>query len=375
MSAADIQQSEDDVFEDEDAISILDLLLVFVRHKKKILLVPFLVGCSVAGYSLSIPETFTASTTFIPSDRKQSSAMSTLNQLGLSAHQMLAVPEVLLTPEALLTIVKSRRIQDRIIESLQLQKGNNNKLSMREARELLSGATTISIGRKDRVIKILVQNESPQKAAEIANEYVSQLEKLGKELTRSEASQRRAFFEKQLADAFTKLQAAENAMMASQRKYGLIPFAPHDPGVEKILATIQAVQKQLTNMQHANPKAQQSSSSIMSTDQVPEAGMEYLRRTRDLKHADTTHQLISQQYQMAKVDEAQDAPILQVLDTAIPPERRSSPKRTQMIMVSLVASAFLMCLIAFMLEAKRKAQEDPEQAEKIADLKANLTRL
>lgn len=401
MSAADIQQSEDDVFEDEDAISFLDLLLVFARHKKKILLVPFLVGCAVAGYSLSIPETFTASTTFIPSDRKQSSAMSALNQLSPSAHLMRSDSEVLLT------IVKSRRIQDRIIESLQLQKGNNNKLSMREARELLSGATTISIGRKDRVIKILVQNESPQKAAEIANEYVSQLEKLSKELALSEASQRRAFLEKQLAYAFTKLQAAENAMTASQRKYGLIPFAPHgqailwsiealqaqiaakevelgavrlfatdeNPEVRKILATIQAMQKQLTNMQHANPKAQQSSSSIMSTDQVPEAGMEYLRRTRDLKYAETTHQLISQQYQMAKVDEAQDAPILQVLDTAIPPERRSSPKRTQMVLVSLVASAFLMCLIAFMLEAKRQAQEDPEQAEKIADLKANLTRL
>ena len=401
MSTADIQQSEDDVFEDEDAISFLDLLLVFARHKKKILLVPFLVGCAVAGYSLSIPETFTASTTFIPSDRKQSSAMSALNQLGPLAHLKRSDSEVLLT------MVKSRRIQDRIIESLQLQKGNNNKLSMREARELLSGGTTISIGRKDRVIKIVVQNESPQKAAEIANEYVSQLKKLSKELALSEASQRSAFLEKPLVDAFTKLQAAENAMTAFQRKYGLNPFAPHgqaiiwsiealqaqiaakevelgavrlfatdeNPEVRKILATIQAMQKQLTNMQHANPKAQQSSSSIMSTDQVPEAGMEYLRRTRDLKYAEATHQLISQEYQMAKVDEAQDAPILQVLDTTIPPERRSSPKRTQMVLVSLVASAFLMCLIAFMLEAKRQAQEDPEQAEKIADLKANLTRL
>ena len=103
--------------------------------------------------------------------------------------------------------------------------------------------------------------------------------------------------------------------------------------------------------------------------------MEYLRRTRDLKYAETIHQLIAQQYQMAKVDEAQNAPILQVLDAAIPPERRSYPKRTQMVLMSLVASAFLMCLIAFMLEAKRQAQEDPEQAEKIADLKANLTRL
>ena len=407
MSDVDIQLSKDDAFEDEDAISLLDLLLVFARHKKKILLVPFLVGCAVAGYSLSVPEIFTASTTIIPSDRKQSSAMSMLNQLGplagLGGNAIGGGSD----SEVLLTMIKSRRIQDKLIESHGLQNGEGGKLTMVESRIELSEATIVSIGRKDGVITVSVENESPKKAAAIANDYISELEKLSKELALSEASQRRVFLESQLKDARTKLQAAENAMTASQQQSGLIQLdaqgkaiiesiaalqaqiaakevelgavrlfaTDENPEVKQILATIQELRKQLTNLERANPQAQQASSSILRTDQVPEAGMEYLRRTRDLKYAETIHQLIAQQYQMAKVDEAQNAPILQVLDAAIPPEIRSYPKRTQMVLMSVVASAFLMCLIAFILEAKRQAQEDPEQAEKIADLKANLTRL
>jgi uncharacterized protein involved in exopolysaccharide biosynthesis len=74
------------------------------------------------------------------------------------------------------------------------------------------------------------------------------------------------------------------------------------------------------------------------------------------------------------VDEARDAPLLQVLDVAVPPEMRSSPKRTQMVLMAMVASGFAMCLLAFMLEAKRQAEEDPEQSEKVADLKKSLWR-
>ena len=69
-------------YEEEDTISQIDLLLVFARHKLKIIVVPFLAGCVVAAYSLMVPEIYTGSTTLIPSDRKQSSAMSMLSQLG-----------------------------------------------------------------------------------------------------------------------------------------------------------------------------------------------------------------------------------------------------------------------------------------------------
>lgn len=389
--------------EEEDAISLLDLMLVFARHKKKILIVPFLVGCAVAGYSLVIPEIYTASTTLIPSDRKQSSAMAMLSQLGpLAGMAGGAVGGG--DTEVLLTMLKSRRIQDRIIETHQLTQGKDGEVSMEQARQGLSSATAVSLGRKDGVITISVEDESPEKAAVMANDYVVELEQLSKELALTEASQRRAFLENQLADAFAKLQAAEEAMKASQQQSGLVQLdaqgqavieaiaslqaqiaakevelgalrlfaTDENPDVKRIVTTITELKNQLSQLERTNPNAQQVSSVIPSTSQLPEAGLEFMRRTRDLKYAETIHGLLAQQFQMAKVDEAQNAPILQVLDEAIPPEKRSSPKRAQMVLMAMVASGFLMCLLAYMLEAKSQAETDPEQAGKMADLKANL---
>ena len=91
MITSEGQNNRSEAYEEEDAISLLDLMLVFARHKKKIIIVPFLAGCAMAGYSLIVPEIFTASTTLIPSDRKQSSAMAMLSQLGRSKPSNAAV--------------------------------------------------------------------------------------------------------------------------------------------------------------------------------------------------------------------------------------------------------------------------------------------
>jgi len=94
-----------------------------------------------------------------------------------------------------------------------------------------------------------------------------------------------------------------------------------------------------------------------------------------LKYAETVNQLLTQQFQMAKVEEAQNAPILQVLDAAIAPDQRTSPKRTQMVLMAIVASGFAMCLVAFLLEAKNQAERNPEQADKMENLKQSLWRI
>jgi uncharacterized protein involved in exopolysaccharide biosynthesis len=125
-------------------------------------------------------------------------------------------------------------------------------------------------------------------------------------------------------------------------------------------------------MEQGQPSQSATNSVRLGTRDVPAAGLEYLRRLRRLKYAETIHQLLAQQYQMAKVDEARDAPLLQVLDAAIAPEKRSSPKRTQMVLMAVVASGFAMCLLAFLLEAKRQAEDDPEQAGKMAVLRQSL---
>ena len=148
-----------------------------------------------------------------------------------------------------------------------------------------------------------------------------------------------------------------------------------NPDMKRAVTILAQMRTQLANLERDNPDSTQGSSSIITTSQVPKAGLEYARRLRDLKYAETINQLLTQQYQMAKVEESQNAPILQILDVAIPPEQRSSPKRTQMVLMAIVASGFAMCLLAFVLEAKRQSETDPEQAGKIADLKQTFWRI
>ena len=392
-------------YEEEDAIGLVDILLVFAHHKWKIIVVPILAGCVMAAYSLMVPEIYTASTTLIPSDRKQSSAMSMLGQLGPLAGMVGAGLGGGSDTEVLLTMLKSRRIQDEIIAKHQLAKGKaGDDLSMEKARLKLAGATTTSLGRKDGVITISVEDESPKKAAEMANDYVRELEGLSRELTLTGASRRRAFVETQLKEASSKLQIAEEAMKKSQETTGLIQLEQQGRAVIEAIATLQAqiaakevelgaiklsatdenpevkravtilaqLRTQLASLERDNPEDKKNHSSIITTSEVPEAGMEYARRLRDLKFAETINQLLAQQYQVAKVEETQNAPILQVLDVAIPPEQRTSPNRTQMVLMAMVGSAFAVCLLAFVLEAKHQAEEDPELSDKMTELKNSL---
>jgi tyrosine-protein kinase Etk/Wzc len=390
-------------FEEEDAISLIDLLVVFAKHKKKILLLPLLVGGIVAGYSLTVPEIFTAQTTLIPSDQKQSSAMAMLNQLGPLAGLAGGSGGGSQT-EVLVTMIKSRRILDKIIAKHNLQTQDGEKVTMEAARKSLGGITTTSVGRKDGVMTISVEDESPEKAAKIANDFVRELESLSQELALTEASQRRVFLEKQMTNAFGNLQNAEEGLKSSQEKSGLIQLdaqgkaiiegiaqlqaqiaaqevalgalrlssTEENPEVQRLLAAIKQMGIQLVRMEQGQPSQSATNSVMLSTSNVPAAGLEYLRRLRKLKYAETIHQLLAQQYQMAKVDEARDAPLLQVLDAAIAPEKRTSPKRTQMVLMAVVASGFAMCLLAFLLEAKRQAEDDPEQAGKMATLRQSL---
>ena len=398
------QSANPQEFEEEDAISLIDLLVVFAKHKKKILLMPLLVGGIVAGYSFMVPEIFTAQTTLIPSDQKQSSAMAMLNQLGPLAGLAGGGGGAGSQTEVLVTMIKSRRILDKVIAKHNLQNVDGESVPMWEAQKNLSEVTAVSIGRKDGVITVSVKDESPEKAAKIANDFVRELESLSQELALTEASQRRVFLEKQMTNAFGNLQNAEEGLKSSQEKSGLIQLdaqgkaiiegiaqlqaqivaqevalgalrlssTDENPEVQRLLAAIQQMQSQLARMEQGQPSQTATNSVMLSTRNVPAAGLEYLRRLRKLKYAETIHQLLAQQYQMAKVDEARDAPLLQVLDAAIAPEKRSSPKRMQMVLMAVVASGFAMCLLAFLLEAKRQVEDDPEQAGKMAVLRQSL---
>ena len=392
--------------EEEDAIGLLDLLLVLARHKKKILIIPFLIGCATAVYSLQVPEIFASKTTLLPpQQQKQSSAMAMLNQMGPMAGLAGDALGLQSSGELYVSILKSRRIGDRIINEFDLLTVYEGAKTTNDVRKMLAEATTVSLGRKDGMITVSVEDQDPQRAADLANAYAVELEKLTHEFALGDASRRRIFLEKQLAEVKETLQLAEIAYKDFQKKSGMIQSGQgsaiigaiatlraqisskevelgslrlsateENPEVQLLLTGLAELKKQLKKLEQDNPE-DRIGSLFQGTSRLPEVGLEFSRLMRKLKYAESLYGMLNQQYELAKADESEDAPLVQVLDVAIPPEKRIRPKRTQMVLLSMVASGFAMCLLAFMLEAKRQAEDDPEQSEKMADLKQNLWRI
>ena len=225
--------------EEEDAISLLDLLLVFARHKKKIFIIPFLIGCATAVYSLQVPEIFASKTTLLPpQQQKQSSAMAMLNQMGPMAGLAGDALGLQSSGELYVAILESRRIGDRIIKEFDLCTVYEGAKTTNDVWETLAGATTVSLGRKNGMITISVEDRDPQRAADMANAYAEELDKLTHEFALDEASRRRIYLENRLTQVKEKLEKAEIALKTSQEKSGLIVLDEQAKGIIEAVATI-----------------------------------------------------------------------------------------------------------------------------------------
>jgi len=91
-----------------------------------------------------------------------------------------------------------------------------------------------------------------------------------------------------------------------------------------------------------------------------------------MKYYEIMYELLARQYELAKIDEARDAAVIQVMDKAIEPDRKSKPTRSLIVLLSTFAAGLFSILLAFVLEAMAKARNDPEQSQRLARLKAYL---
>jgi uncharacterized protein involved in exopolysaccharide biosynthesis len=339
--------SQADRVEEEDTINLLDLLLVFARHKKKILIIPLLIGCAVAVYSLQAPVVYTASTTFVPSPT--------------------GVPG-----EILLSFLKSRSMQDQVLSKHKLQ---------------TASAVNFSIGRKDGIINVTVHDGDPEKAAQMANAYVNELREFSSKTHPAQKEGSALSWEDQLEKATNTLSVAEAKLSKFMNKNGLIAIAEQGESIVKVAGRLR---DQITRKQHAlavainkgadkNPEMQELASEISKLrDQLAKIEsvqpLEFARLIRDRDEASSNSTKARKKYESAKLKVESAEGLFQVLDVAVPPGRRSNSINTTRTLKAVVASGFLVCLLAFILEAKRQAEQDPEQAEKMAELK-NLRKL
>ena len=375
----------------EDEISLLDLAITLAKHKKLILGAPLIVAVLVTLISFFIPNSYTASTQIMP-PQQQSSASALLGQLGALSGLAGASAGIKNSNDTYITMLKSRTVSDNMISRFKLQAVYKTKLPS-DTRKALASASVITSG-KDGLITVQVDDKDPKRAAVIANGYVEELQKLTNVLAVTEASQRRLFFEKQLIQAKQALGDAEISLKQVQEKTGLLQLDAQAQALIKSGAELkgQIAMKEVelgamrTFATGNNPdyiRTQQVVGGMraqlakietgsVSTSKAPEAGLEYLRKVRDLKYAETIYEMLAKQFEMAKIDEAKESSVIQVLDKAVVPEQKSKPKRTMMVLLSALATGFLTILYAFIKEALNNAKKDTQTEAQLQALKNTL---
>jgi len=374
----------------EDEISLLDLAITLAKHKKIILGAPLLVAVVAAVVTLFIPNIYTADTQIMP-PQQLSSASAMLNQLG-ALSGMAGAASIKNPNDTYIAMLKSRTLQDGMIRRFKLQSVYRAK-TPGATRLTLAGVTKISSG-KDGLITVQVDDKSPQRAAMLANGYVEALQQMTQVFAVTEASKRRLFFEKQLLQAKEGLSDAEIALKQLQEKTGIIQL---DAQAQLIISTAAGLKGQIamkevelgamrTFATGNNPdyiRTQQVLAGLreqlakvetgaVTSSKVPETGLAYIRKVRDLKYAETIYEMLAKQFEMAKIDEAKESSVIQVLDKAVVPEQKSKPKRSTTVLLAAVATGFLAILWAFITEALQNAKKESETVAQLNKLKQNL---
>ncbi|CAN6134438.1 KpsE Capsule polysaccharide export protein [Methylophilaceae bacterium] len=386
--------------QDDDEINLMDLVLVLAKHNRFIIKLTASVALLAFFYALLQPNIYTAKTVILPPQQAQSAASMLLGQLGGLASLAGGAAGIKGPNDLFIGMLNSHALADQMIARFKLQK-KFNAGTMEGARGALAASTVIKTG-KDGFISIEYSDKDPKFAASMANAYVEELDKLNNTLAVTEASRKRLFFETQLKGARANLDAAENNLKQTQERTGMIQpetqsgiligaaanlqaqiaakevelsamgaFAtPQNPDYRQIQQLIAGLRAQLAKLE-GNSAGRDIK---VPTGKLPETGLEFLRKTREFKYQETLFELLSKQFEIAKIEEAKDAPLIQVIDKALVPEQKSKPKRLLIVILATLMAFFFSVLLAFVREASARASLDPASAERMNLLRRYLRR-
>jgi tyrosine-protein kinase Etk/Wzc len=409
-------------------LHLFDLLIVLSRRKRVVVRATLAAAVLASVVALLLPSRYTAKATILPPQQSQSLAASMIGQLGaLGPMAGLAQKDLgLKNPSDLyVAMLRSRTVEDNLIRQFNLLRVYRDR-KMSDARRDLEDASSILSG-KEGFISISVEDKDRIRAAEIANAYVDQLRQLTQALAVTEAGQRRLFFERQLEQAKNNLSDAEQALKETEHKTGLIQLdgqakaiiesvvklrgiiaekevaldtrrlfsTEQNPDVmlgEEQLSALHAqlslLEKQsgrtsrggsqnksnIDNDDH-NDRDQADDANIqISAGNVPEAGLQYVRRVRDLKYAETMFEMLAKQYEAARLDEAKTAAVIQVLDQAVEPDRSSSPKRSLIIFGAVALGFFGSVAYVIAVEAFAEMSQYPGMKDRFYALRELMQR-
>ncbi|MCH7756097.1 hypothetical protein IH970_13380 [candidate division KSB1 bacterium] len=399
-----------------EEINLLDYLDVIFKRRRMIIRNSLLAGLMMLVLSFLLPKTYTATTTLLPPDEGDSNGLRSL--LLNSPTSFLNLPGVRASSsDIFVEILKSRSVAEGVLQ--RAYDVDNEKRTLYEIWDEESREAAIKKLRKQAkifsneqgIVEISVEAETPELAAQIANAYTDELDKVNQEKSFSRAKNSRIYIEEQLKQTATRLQTSSKSLADFQSQYKAVDLeAQTKVALEKageIKGTIMAKEVQLKvalqtlkrnnpiisrfqkevdelriqyeHLQFGNsvPFEQQKDYFIPFAD-VPEVGLRLAELLREVKVQETVWQLLNQQFYSAKIQEARDTPTVQVLDGAVPPERRTRPKRKLLVVVTSFLTFVFSIFWAFCLEYVERSKENKDfqkMSGMVEELKADYNKL
>lgn len=396
-------------------INFIDVLYKLSRHWKLILIHFLIITLSAVIISLLLPKWYQAEAVIMPPIKEGGFGfgMSMAGQLAgmmMSGGSDFELPMFATPSDIFEMILKSRGVADSIIHKYHLMQLYKTA-TIEETRKALTSHTTIEVGKEGAIFLGFEAKADPQLAAQVVTSYIEELDQANQRVKVFYARNTRQFVEQQLEETNIRLAAAEDSLRIFQQRYNTISIQDQVEAAVKnaaeLLAMKQLFEVQLgakqTTLNPTHPEVQELKSKIAAVDakirqmkygdkskvtqalfqnseffpaftNVPELGLELARRLRNVKIQEAIFELLTQQHEKEKLQEARNTPTVVVLDKAEPPTKKSRPKRAIIVGLAALLSIFYSILVIFLKEYREHLAENrPEDYQKISQIKANFS--
>ncbi len=399
---------------DDDEVQLLDYLITLAKHSRMIIFASAAVTVLTYFNLFFTPNSYTARARLLPPQQNLTMSAQLMDSLGARLSPgggagaggagMGAVAASLLglkSPgDMYVAMMTSETALDSIIARFHLMKLYKTR-SLEDARKALSQNTKITPGKKDVIIVIEVTSTTPKLAAEMANAFIEELDRLLQELALREAKGRSTFLEKERLQASQNLTKAEESVRLFSEKNSVLQIDTQTKGAIEYIAklraeidtrevSLQVLRQQATpfnydivrveteikglkeKLRSAESQVENCFSDVcLPTSKAPSLGLEYLRLFREAKFRESLYQLYTRLVEVARLDMVRDVAVVQVLDSAMPPEKRSNT-RLRPSMLTGILTFFMMSVVAFGLEHIQNLNNRGDDVRRLSMLKDYL---
>ena len=383
-------------------INLIDLFIALGREKWVMFVVTLVSALAGVFVSLTATPIYEARSTIMPSQQGAGlgggAGLSGLGSLGALAGLSGAFGGVRSSDEIFIALMRSQSVQSSLIEKLDLKQRYGSK-NLDGARLALNQSVVIGADKKSGLVVVTAKDKDPTFAARLANAQIEELGIILGRLSLTEAQQRRAFFEHQIAKMHIKMPQLELEYKNAQAKSGVevasllseaasLPaqiaskelqvqllgkFATsQNPEIKRLIAEISALRAQLSKYQlsQADGEKQLPNPSRLGADSSK--ALYQLKATQAFSVLKIQEALLEgyvRQLELAKLDEAKEGSAVQVVDVATPPEMRAKPERKKMVLAFTVTGFFIGLMLAALMALIRQMKSTPHGTARFIELK------